>query len=59
MAKKKNKTKITKGDLFLMEKRATRNALMEAGVYNIHKQKVHKDKKKYSRKNKYRDNDEV
>lgn len=56
MAKnKKPQSVITKKELFLMDKRATRNALLEAGTYNIHRSKKHKDKSKYSRKNKRND----
>ncbi len=52
--KKKKKFTITKKDLILMDKRATRNTLLEAGSYNIHREKKHKDKSKYSRKNKHK-----
>lgn len=33
-----------------------RAALIEMGVYNVHKQKVYGDKKKYSRKVKHKNN---
>lgn len=33
-----------------------RSLMMEMGVYNIHKEKVYKDKKKYSRKEKHKSN---
>jgi hypothetical protein len=50
MAKKKKKTDKQKMDK--IRKASRRDALMEAGVYNIHKPKVVPDKKKYNRKNK-------
>jgi hypothetical protein len=31
-----------------------RNAMLEMGVYNIHKEKAYKDKSKYTRKEKHR-----
>lgn len=48
MAKKKtDKQKMDK-----IRKSSRRKALMDAGVYMIHKPKVIKDKTKYNRKNK-------
>ena len=52
--KKKNKSSISKQDLFKMEKSATRKALIDTGVYNIHKEKTHKDITKYTRKSKHK-----
>lgn len=49
MAKKK---KTDKHKLDKIRKGSRREALMEAGVYMIHKPKVVPSKKKYSRKNK-------
>ena len=42
---------ITKSDIQNMQKAAHRKALIEQGLYNIHREKSHKDKTKYSRKN--------
>ena len=52
--KKKNKSSISKQDLFKMEKSATRKALIDAGVYNKKKEKTHKDITKYTRKSKHK-----
>ena len=38
----KAKTKITKEDLMQMNKSAHRKALIEAGLYNIHKNRTFK-----------------
>ena len=37
-----------------VDKGIHRKVMLEMGVYNIHKQKQHKDKKKYSRKEKHK-----
>jgi len=50
----KAKTKITKEDLMNIEKSNRRKAMIEAGVYNIHKNKSFKSKKEYTRKDKHR-----
>lgn len=50
----KAKTKITKEDLMNIEKSARRKTMIEAGVYNIHKNKSFKSKKEYTRKDKHR-----
>ena len=42
--------KIKKEDLDKARKASTRAALIEAGVYNIHKNRSFKSKKTYSRK---------
>jgi len=41
---------ITKKDIQSMQKAAHRQALIDQGLYNIHREKSHKDKTKYSRK---------
>ena len=48
MGRKKKKTDKEKLDK--IRKGARREAMIEAGVYNIHKPKVVKDKKRYDRK---------
>ncbi len=54
MAKKKIVITISKEELRKIEKRKHRQELIDAGVYNIHKPKVHKDKKNsYKRKTKH------
>jgi len=50
----KAKTKITKEDLMDMQKSAHRKALIEAGLYNIHKNRTFKTKKDYTRKTKHK-----
>ena len=50
----KAKTKITKEDLMQMNKSAHRKALIEAGLYNIHKNRTFKTKKDYSRNPKHK-----
>lgn len=45
---------IRKEDLFKMEKASTRQALIDIGMYCIHKEKVYRDKTKYSRKIKFK-----
>lgn len=42
----KEKVKVDKG--------IHREIMMEMGMYNIHKEKVYRDKKTYSRKDKYK-----
>jgi hypothetical protein len=37
-----------------IQKAAHRQSLIDAGVYGIHKEKAHKDKKKYTRKPKHK-----
>jgi hypothetical protein len=37
-----------------IDKGIHRNAMLEMGMYNIHKEKAYKDKSKYTRKDKYR-----
>jgi len=46
---KKIKNKITAEDLRKMTNAAHRQALIDAGLYNIHKNKTFKDKSKYNR----------
>lgn len=50
----KAKTKITQEDLMNIEKTVRRKAMIDAGVYNIHKNKSFKSKKEYTRKDKHR-----
>lgn len=50
----KPKTKITKEDLMNIEVTQRRKAMIEAGVYNIHKNRTFKTKKDYSRKAKHK-----
>ena len=47
--------KITKDDILKMERAARRNAEIEAGLYGAFtKNKVHKSKKSYTRKDKHK-----
>lgn len=48
------KTKITKEDLMQIEKSNRRKSMIEAGVYNIHKNKSFKSSKDYTRKSKHK-----
>ena len=45
---------LSKLDYIKMDKRATRMFLIGEGKYNIHKEKVYRDKKTYSRKEKHK-----
>ena len=48
---------ITKNDILKMEKAASRKAEIEAGLYGAFtKNKVHKSKKTYTRKDKHKKN---
>ena len=51
---KKPKTKITKEDIYKMERSANRQAIIEAGHYGANPPKVEKSKKEYNRKQKHR-----
>ncbi len=57
MAKKKAKKirKPTKKELLKMDKGIHRQTMLDMGLYNSHKPKVHKNKKAYSRKRKPKD----
>ncbi len=46
--------KITKKELHLMDKKTTRDMLIGEGIYNIHKSKVFKSDKEYTRKIKHK-----
>ena len=48
------KKNSTKHKLLKQRKGVRRERLMEEGVYNIHKEKTFKDKKKFSRKKKHK-----
>jgi len=48
---KKAQTKI---EQVKVDKGIHREIMMEMGMYNIHKEKVYRDKKTYSRKEKYK-----
>ena len=37
-----------------VDKGIHRNVMLEMGMYNIHKEKVYKDKKQYTRKEKFK-----
>lgn len=50
----KAKTKITKEDLMKIEVTKRRKVMIEAGVYNLHKNKTFKTKKDYTRKVKHK-----
>ena len=50
------KVKISKNDIKNGVKSIRRNNMLELGVYNIHKNRVFKSKKKYTRKPKHKDN---
>ena len=58
MAKKKKK-KLTKKDMLKMDKGIHRAIMVKEGIYNLHRNKKHKDKSKYSRKKKNVDDDDV
>lgn len=45
-----------KNEQIKTEKGIHRKLMMEMGMYNIHKEKVYKDKKKYTRKDKHKSN---
>jgi len=45
---------LSKLDYVKMDRRATREFLMGEGKYNIHKEKVYRDKKMYTRKEKHK-----
>ncbi len=47
-----SKKKTDRQKMDKIRKASRREALMDAGVYNIHKPKVMPNKKKYNRKNK-------
>ena len=49
----KPKTKITKEDLIKIEKSNRRKEMIEAGVYNMHKNKSFKSKRDFKRKPKH------
>lgn len=44
----------TKAENIKADKGIHRSIMIEMGVYNIHKEKVYKDKKGYSRKDKHK-----
>lgn len=50
----KAKTKITHEELFKIEQANRRAIMIEAGVYNMHKNKSFKSKKDYNRKQKHK-----
>ena len=52
MARKKKDNRSQREKMDKIRKSSRRKALLDLGVYMIHKPKVMKDKKKYSRKNK-------
>ena len=45
---------LTKKEKIATDKGIHRNAMLEMGMYNIHKEKAYKDKSKYTRKDKHR-----
>ncbi len=45
---------LTAKEQIAIDKGIHRNAMLEMGVYNIHKEKAYKDKSKYTRKEKHR-----
>ena len=50
------KAKPMKKEQIKVDKGIHRQLMMEMGMYNIHKEKVYKDKKRYSRKEKHKSN---
>lgn len=46
-----------KKTLHKLQKAAHREAIIEAGLYGVHINKVHRDKNKYNRKNKHKRKD--
>jgi hypothetical protein len=51
---KNDKIYISSETLRKIDKGNCRKTMMECGVYGIHKEKVYKDKSKYSRKDKHK-----
>lgn len=49
--------KISKDEVRRMESEGYRKALIDCGMYSVPTHKVHKDKSKYSRKNKHKNKD--
>ena len=45
---------LDENDLRTAEKTARRNEMIELGIYNLHKNRVFKSKKNYTRKMKYK-----
>lgn len=53
MAKKEMKG-LTQKELVSMDKGIHRGIMLDMGVYNVHKEKSHGDKSKYTRKQKHK-----
>lgn len=49
-----HKAKPMKTEQIKIDKGIHRSLMLEMGLYNIHKEKAYKDKKKYSRKEKHK-----